>query len=180
VNIAFFESCSRGHLSVVEFLFDKCKSHEYTILMCAINNHPEVLKFLLEHKVKGIHEKDDEALWLSAKNGWLEVVGILLKYGANVHGNDDDALKWSAENGYVKVVDLLLKYGANIHAGDDFALRNSANNGHIDVVKLLLDHGANIHARNNWFENLQYKYPKIEKLFFEKGVEQLSKKYPSF
>jgi hypothetical protein len=58
-------------------------------------------------------------------------------------------LKIAAELGYVALVDLLLKYGANIEATDDLAetaLLSAAYYGQAKVVCCLLDHGAEIDA----------------------------------
>ena len=48
----------------------------------------------------------------------------------------------SSKDGYTDVVKLLLDHGADVHAYGDEALIWTSERGHNDVIKLLLDHGA--------------------------------------
>ena len=91
----------------------------------------------------------DSALREAAESGYKDVVGLLLKAGADVHADDDCALYLAAENGHKDVVELLLKAGANVHTCTDLALYYAAKNGHKDIVELLLKAGANVHANND-------------------------------
>ena len=91
-----------------------------------------------------LHAMDEEALYLAADNGHLDVVKYLVELGAD----NEYALKLVARDGHLDIVKYLVEQGADIHARDEDALRSAAMNGHLDVVKYLVELGANIHARN--------------------------------
>ena len=55
----------------------------------------------------------------------------------------DLALKKASENGHIEVVKVLLAYGANVRARNDEALIIAAQGDHRDVVKLLLEQYIN-------------------------------------
>ena len=90
----------------------------------------------------------EDLLYYVAKEGYIEVVEILLDRGADIHAWNDNTLGVAAKNGHIEVVKLLLDRGAHtsVHAVDDYALRWAAENDHIEVVELLLDNGADIHV----------------------------------
>ena len=109
-------------------------------------------KYLIE---KGANKND--ALNISAKNGYLEVVKYLVKEGADVRANHACASKWnienalnlSAGNGHLDVVKYLVEEGADIHSDNNCALQWSAENGHLAIVIFLAGIGTNIHAYND-------------------------------
>ena len=99
---------------------------------------------------------ENKALNKACEEGQLEVVELLLKYGADVHTNNDEALRIACEEGELKVVEVLLEYGADVHACNDEPLRKVCQNEYfeyfnryIEVVKLLLEHDADVHACND-------------------------------
>jgi len=58
-------------------------------------------------------------------------------------------LKVAAEEGYLDIVDLLIEFGANLEAMDDLgqrALLSAARDGRVEAVRHLLDAGAEIDA----------------------------------
>lgn len=70
----------------------------------------------------------------------IDIVKLLLEYGANVNINDDYPLRYAAENGYLEMVKVLLEYGANPNAYENYAIKLSKENGHSEIYKLLLNH----------------------------------------
>jgi hypothetical protein len=76
------------------------------------------------------------ALNFAADSGYLHVVELLIRAGANVHY--DGRIIYGRD----AVVQLLIQLGANVHAGNYEAIRFASENGHTDVVQLLLEHGA--------------------------------------
>jgi ankyrin repeat protein len=46
--------------------------------------------------------------------------------------------------GNVQIVEILLEYGADVHAGNDWVLRYASNNGHYEVVELLESYGGKL------------------------------------
>jgi ankyrin repeat protein len=55
-------------------------------------------------------------------NGRIDVVKLLLKYGANAQFNGR-ALNWASIHGHLDIVKLLLEHGADVHEDNDYALR---------------------------------------------------------
>ena len=110
------------------------------------------------------------ALHVASALGHIEIVKILLEYGADVSGRkavefkegsnqawwlppwarDDSrshALCVAAESGHTDVVRMLIEHDAKIDAIGSFqdgALEGATFGGHIDVVRLLLQHDARI------------------------------------
>lgn len=61
-----------------------------------------------------------------------------------MHANDDEALRESADNNHIEVVKLLLQYGANMHAKNNYALKVCSSKGYFNIAKLLIDAGATL------------------------------------
>ena len=76
-----------------------------------------------------------------AKVGWgkKESLKILDNYGID--------LGWSSRNGYIEIVKLLLEAGADVHEEEDFPLRTACSNDQSEIVQVLLEAGADINAR---------------------------------
>lgn len=91
---------------------------------------------------------DGPLLKIAAELGFLAVVDLLLKSGANVEATDDlgqRPLLSAAGLGRSEVVLRLLEHGAEINATDwsgQTALSNAAVEGHDDLYDLLLSRGA--------------------------------------
>lgn len=85
----------------------------------------------------------------AALTGNTEIVGVLLKAGADVNRTDewgDTALMGAAESNSPEVAQILIDAGADINATKPdltTALMIAARKGYLDVVILLLDAGAN-------------------------------------
>ena len=94
-----------------------------SLYKASFNNNLEKVKRLLS---KGSSQKDkNESLLIACRYGYLEVIRLLLEYGADIHYNDDEALADAVghncfDNVFINidVVKLLLEYGADIHAKD--------------------------------------------------------------
>jgi ankyrin repeat protein len=94
-------------------------------------------------------------LVLAALRGYLEIVSLLIKHGANVNHTDSTgftALLEAARRGHTPIARLLIEGEADINYADRFgvtALEAAAVNGHLDVTRLLVQHGANVNRANN-------------------------------
>ncbi len=95
------------------------------------------------------------ALYGAAYNGYLDIVRLLLAYGASVDARNSTgatALYVAAENGYLDMARLLLAHGASVDAFNNqgaTALSIAAQNGYLDMARLLIEHGASVDAFNN-------------------------------
>jgi ankyrin repeat protein len=93
-----------------------------------------------------IHVDDNEVLYWSVINGYLDIVKYLTDKGADIHADNDYALRWGAYHGRLDIVKYLIECGADIHADSDSALRCSVFNGFPDVAEYLLSKGSNIRS----------------------------------
>ncbi len=109
-----------------------------------------------------LYAMEEHGLHISAQNGDLAAVQVLLDSGADVHA---EVFSWprdwlkpihlAAINGHEDVVTLFLNSGAHV---DDLVrgpslyttLHLAAKAGHKNVVAVLLKRGANPEARTRW------------------------------
>jgi hypothetical protein len=95
------------------------------------------------------------ALLTAAGQGHLEVVRLLLKYGADVNARSGGwtPLPLALANGVTtEVARLLVAHGADVNAREPdlqrTALMMAASAGELALVRLLLEKGAEVHARD--------------------------------
>ncbi|CBN77903.1 Ankyrin [Ectocarpus siliculosus] len=94
----------------------------------------------------------DTALHLSACQGEVGIVKLLLARGADVHAQNNlgsTPLNRAAVAGRTEVVELLLDAGANLEHQDDISgtsLHGAARRNHCSTVRLLLNRGASVDA----------------------------------
>jgi ankyrin repeat protein len=53
-------------------------------------------------------------------------------------------LNFLSKQGYLEVVKVLIEAGADVHAWDDAALHDASKNRHLEVVKFLIEVGAKL------------------------------------
>ena len=101
----------------------------------------EVVQSLIKNPQVDLHVNQEVALRSSAKNGYLDVVRLLIHHGADPKAKECEALRNSAENGHVDVVRFLLELPKSVDKPFIAcrALRQSAGRGRLEVVRLLLD-----------------------------------------
>lgn len=119
--------------------------YEFSVLDAVTFNRPQILDVILQRANPKTHinNRNGYLLYRAAFLGHVEVVRMLLSYGANPNL---DSLPWAASAGHVDVITVLLDAGANVHEKNDLALCVAIQNCCFDAVKLLLERGANIHA----------------------------------
>ena len=97
----------------------------------------------------------DNALMENARDGYADVVAILLEAGANpqeLDYYDWTPLHWAAREGHANIVETLLEAGANPqkkNINGNTPLHLAARDGHADVVDILLEAGSNPQEKNN-------------------------------
>ncbi len=93
---------------------------------------------------------DSGPLHYACREGYLQLVELLLRYGANPNMEDADMLTplhFAAKNNRVDCAALLIQHGAIVDAPDIAGwtpLRSAILNQHGDMVTLLKKHGARI------------------------------------
>ena len=100
-------------------------------------------------------------LIIAARDGKLDFVKVLLRYGANIEARgtiktdretiDGCTALWAAaRNGHLAVVRLLIEQNAEVDAKtstNSTPLRAAAFHGHLDIVRCLVENGADVNAR---------------------------------
>lgn len=135
-----------------------------------MEKHCEILKALLQHGANPnatTKHFPHGALQIACRDGSLELVEVLLEYGADVNlppakEFGATALQFAAIGGYVGIAHLLLEKGADVNAeqaekGGRTALEGAAEHGRIDMVQLLKNAGADISesGRGQWERAVQ-------------------------
>jgi ankyrin repeat protein len=70
------------------------------------------------------------------------MVEVLIQNGADWHAQGDEPLIRAARNGFTEIVKLLLKAGEQLRISRDEAWREAVSNGHTDVARILIDYDA--------------------------------------
>jgi ankyrin repeat protein len=132
----------------------------YTMLYwaAACNQIKEIKKIIDGYHLLGKDKIDqniiNNVLLISAANGHIKIIKILLEHGADINYSQEDganALFFAVQNGHVDLVSWLLDNGVSIEIANskngrsplDIAASHSTRN----MVELLLKRGANIHTR---------------------------------
>lgn len=99
-------------------------------------------------------DDDWTGLHVAVNEGNVDIVGILLKYKANIDAKTKmgrTPLHITVLRGVTGIVKVLVEYGANINCEDDLLatpLHYGAEHGHTDIVEYLLDRKADPTKRN--------------------------------
>ncbi len=110
------------------------------LYMAAQNNHPRVVKELLEAGANinyGEATDNGTPLCVACQNGYTKVAKVLLEHGADVNlatSDKNTPLIIAAKQGQLKIVQKLLAIGAD---KSPKALRMAEEKGHTDIVNLL-------------------------------------------
>ncbi|CDK30294.1 ankyrin repeat domain-containing protein [Candidatus Babela massiliensis] len=153
----------------------------YTALLLSLRNKQlDIAKLLILHEanfnIKGYCGQN--ALHLSAENGYIDIVSMLIDTGiVDINDKDDfgsTALIYASEKGHIDVVKLLVKYGADINCSDQddhTALTKALDNGHVKIAKFLIKMGANFNDKYVLIFSLNEKCLEITKFLIENGVD---------
>jgi ankyrin repeat protein len=76
------------------------------------------------------------------------ILRFLLENGTKVDSGDDSSLIRAIIYGHVEVVRILLEYGANGRRVEWKALHFAVTGNDLEIVKLLLDAGGDVHAND--------------------------------
>ncbi len=110
--------------------------------------------------VKTTNDQGRTALHLSAHEGHMEVVKLLVKNGADVNLHEEfyqlTPLHMAVWKGHTEVAEFLLDNGADPKAREkdnETPLYYAATSGNVDTVKFLIDRGANLKDRESAVDN---------------------------
>ncbi|KAK6638958.1 hypothetical protein RUM43_007228 [Polyplax serrata] len=153
-----------GHISVVTYLLacewvvskpsdvELGEAAQQALIAAAGQGHTEVVEYLLdtaEVKVDDIDSLTGEtALTISAAQGRVDVISVLLLRGANVsvaNKKENSPIILAVKEGHWVVVELLLQHHARIEQTDAAGrtpLMVAAAEGHVALTEMLIDKGA--------------------------------------
>ena len=143
---ALYTACGLGNYELARLLIDKganVNGRKVPLQGAIVFGHTEIVQLLLENGVDPNVEVDHLIPIISAsRDGYLDIVRLLLQYGADVAVDDNYAIGMASQNGHLEVVRLLLENGADPTVRDNYALIWASYYNYVDVVRLLLQHGA--------------------------------------
>lgn len=124
----------------------------------AVSGLHGIVKFLVEEHgqvvdAQGFY-RNETPLSSASRSGHLEVVRVLLQYGADTGSNDErksTPLHRASEGGHLAVARVLIKHGAKAGTQDvdkSTPLHGASQGGHLDVCQVLLDEGADARAQD--------------------------------
>jgi hypothetical protein len=116
----------------------------------------ELAKWLITTHAEDVNAKCDYGqtlLHVASQEGYVDVVHVLLDYGAHVNSQDRNEwmpLHFASDRGNLKIVQLLLEHEATLNARTNAGsspVQVASQTGRLEVVRLLCDHGADVHIR---------------------------------
>lgn len=113
---------------------------------CAVNNCDESLKILLNGMLPHEFNRNQDTLKLAVKHNSVNVVDVLLSYGADAKTDDSQLLCQAVADGKDEVAELLIKYGADVETDYNDPLRIALNMRNHRMCKLLIKKGANVNS----------------------------------
>lgn len=132
-------SCRNGHLTVAEYLIEKCKADVEQVGSVTFDG-----------------ETIDGAppLWCAAAAGYLNIVKYLIKTGSGVNKTtytNSTPLRAACFDGHFDIVQYLVEHNADIEIANRHGhtcLMIACYKGHAKIVKYLLDKGADVNRKS--------------------------------
>ena len=174
-NFAVIVASARGHLEVVKMLIE-CRADIHAGNDLTIYQSPPYDKYFELRDLTNMSSidtiKNNDAVKFASCCGHLEVVKILIQYGANIHVDDDYAIQLALYNEHIEVVKLLIECRANVHANNDHVIKLASHIGNFDLAILLINNGGDIHNDNDCAIRIASYcgHVKVVKLLIEYGA----------
>ena len=131
-------------------------------------------------------------LHLASKNGFKDLVDILVQSGGNVNARNfpkqETPLHLAAQNGHPYIAEYLIQHGSKVNIRNvplqDTPLHLASRNGHGQVVDVLLQHGSDVNARNAPSQNTplhlaaQNGHRQVADILLQGGSDVNAKNFP--
>jgi ankyrin repeat protein len=95
-----------------------------------------------------VHAHREDALIWSVKNGFLDIVKLLVEAGSNIHIRHRVSLRLTVDTNNVEMAKYLISKGITKNNNDDYPLKESLRNGYSKLVKLLMENGGDTSLLN--------------------------------
>ena len=167
IPVSLTQSCKRKELiNLTKFLVTKGKKnvHENNgepLRTAAKSGNLSAAQYLIQSRRVKVDQPDIHgatALLFACMEGYVEIVHILLKYGANVNlCADETPLTAACKNGDQETVDCLLKRKTNISKPNKHGMTPAEvaiNSGHTTIAATLIKMGAPLLLNKASFHNL--------------------------
>ena len=125
------------------------------VAICGLH---DIVEFLVKEHGQAVDSqgfyRDETPLSSSSQNGHVEVVRMLLGYGADPRAKDErqsTPLHRASQGGHLDVARVLIEHGADANAQDidkSTPLHRASQGGHLEVVRVLLKQGADPKAQD--------------------------------
>ena len=176
------------------FVFFFCTEDQ--ILHWAVGNgYTQFSKILLQCgvyvDVPGVLK--ETPLHLAAKNGFRDLVDVLVQSGGNVNARNfpmqETPLHLAARNGHQLIAQFLIQQGSQVNARNvpsrETPLHLASRNGHQQVAEVLIRHGGQVNAENRpWQETPLHLasrngHQEVAELLIQQGGDVNSRNIPS-
>ncbi|KAJ3331219.1 hypothetical protein HDU93_009883 [Gonapodya sp. JEL0774] len=141
---ALWRAAEEGHADVVTFLLQRGAgmdlANDWPLRVAAISGHQETMRVLLD---RGAHPSGHALEWASS-NGRVDMVRMLLSYGANPNYEGARPLWAAVRSGKLDVVKLLLQGGADACSEDNGALAVAETSGRLEIVSIIQSYADSI------------------------------------
>jgi ankyrin repeat protein len=156
-------AAKRGEIEAVTFSIDNGAvlsiNNQSLLTIAAIYGHLELVKCLLERKVKpslGLRDKENEAVLIcAAEHKHILIVQFMLEYGVDVNAvnaMNQNALVMACSKGHEEIANFLLLKQTILSQEDDSgytAFLYAAANNLVQVVKLLISRGVKVDSASS-------------------------------
>jgi ankyrin repeat protein len=168
-------ACSMDNTAAMpELLINQENSSRMSAFWHAVvNNRVDTLRFLLNRTKVRWSELDILLLEASERN-FLQIVRILVEYGASVSAYENAAVVIACRNNSVELLLLLMRLGADIHTRNEMPLWEAVHGGFIEISRILLEHGADFSVKllGEFLKEAVYEnHSDIVRLFAEHGAD---------
>lgn len=143
MNESLILNASQGNLHMVEYYFYLGATAKWKSLYVSAKNGHLNIVKYLLNKYEYEDPDGIDPLIAAAKRGHIEIVKLLIE-NVYIFGSDkNEALINAAAKGHLEIVIFLIENSADINADGNKSLQLSAKNGHLEVVKFLLSKNTN-------------------------------------